>query len=93
MKDAFSYRILIYGLFYKKIQINFEKKINIISMKQNKPILGFRVQSTLLLIVHGDITNEPSEAIVNAANEELRLGGGVAGAIRKAGGPYFLVFH
>ena len=62
-------------------------------MKQNRPILAFRFKSTLILIVHGDITNEPSEAIVNAANEELRLGGGVAGAIRKAGGPYFLAFY
>ena len=36
---------------------------------------------------HGDITNQPDvDAIVNAANTELWLGSGVAGAIAKRGG-------
>lgn len=39
-----------------------------------------------LLICKGDITHETTEAIVNAANGHLQLGGGVAGAIRRAGG-------
>jgi len=38
-------------------------------------------------IVQGDITNEEVDAIVNAANEHLRHGGGVAWAISKKGGP------
>ncbi len=38
-------------------------------------------------LVQGDITDSESEAIVNAANTELWLGSGVAGAIRKKGGP------
>jgi O-acetyl-ADP-ribose deacetylase (regulator of RNase III) len=35
----------------------------------------------------GDITAEEVDAIVNAANSALRLGSGVAGAIRERGGP------
>jgi len=38
-------------------------------------------------IVHGDITIENVDAIVNAANERLQHGGGVAWAISKKGGP------
>ncbi len=38
-------------------------------------------------ILKGDITECAAEAIVNAANTELVLGSGVAGAIRKNGGP------
>jgi O-acetyl-ADP-ribose deacetylase (regulator of RNase III) len=40
-----------------------------------------------LLIVQGDITAEEVDAIVNAANEQLQHGGGVAWAISKKGGP------
>src|SRR5262245_13969184 len=38
-------------------------------------------------IIQGDITTEEVDAIVNAANEQLRHGGGVAWAISKKGGP------
>ena len=38
-------------------------------------------------VVEGDITLLDVEAVVNAANKQLRLGGGVAGAIRNRGGP------
>jgi putative ATPase len=40
-----------------------------------------------LLIVQGNITAEEVDAIVNAANEHLQHGGGVAWAISKNGGP------
>jgi len=40
-----------------------------------------------LQIVQGDITIEVVDAIVNAANEHLQHGGGVAWAISKKGGP------
>src|ERR1700674_2092983 len=39
-----------------------------------------------ILIQEGDLTEMDTDAIVNAANNDLHLGGGVAGAIRRKGG-------
>src|SRR4030042_492081 len=45
-----------------------------------------RPDGRVLRVVQGDITEEDVDAIVNAANEQLAHGGGVAGAIVRAGG-------
>ena len=44
------------------------------------------IRNTEIKIVQGDITEIEAEAIVNAANNRLLMGGGVAGAIKKKGG-------
>ncbi|MEM2133548.1 MAG: macro domain-containing protein [Candidatus Jordarchaeaceae archaeon] len=50
-------------------------------------MVELRVNKTILELVQGDITEQSTDAIVNAANAALQLGGGVAGAIRRKGGP------
>jgi O-acetyl-ADP-ribose deacetylase (regulator of RNase III) len=45
------------------------------------------IANSILELVEGDITEMDTDAIVNAANAHLILGGGVAGAIRRKGGP------
>ena len=45
------------------------------------------IKNSKIKLVQGDITELDTDVIVNAANAQLIMGGGVAGAIRRKGGP------
>ncbi len=52
----------------------------------NRVLFEKKLNNRLIRIVHGDITLEEVDAIVNPANKYLSHGGGVAGAIVRRGG-------
>ena len=45
------------------------------------------INNRVLELLDGDLTEMETDAVVNAANAQLILGGGVAGAIKRKGGP------
>lgn len=49
--------------------------------------MKLKIRQSEIELIQGDITESNTDAIVNAANSQLVLGAGVAGAIRTKGGP------
>jgi len=52
--------------------------------------MKFNIGTTRIILIRGDITEQETQAIVNAANPGLMGGGGVDGAIHRKGGPNIL---